>query len=99
MEVEQSGTSAGINIRDPNGRAGDVARSFDPGTGTFKMDAAFREAKPTPPGAVSGPIQGMIENILPVPPNAAWGARHSIRDHAGHEQIGCCLWHDRPRSD
>ena len=64
--LEETGQSAAYLIRDPDGRVGSVQRAFDPETGVFKMEAAFREAAGAPANTLPGPIRGMIENVLPV---------------------------------
>lgn len=74
FELDIDGTSGGYKIFDPDRRAGEIVRSFDPDTGTFKMSYAKAEMSPRPTGPVidgihevaAGAVRGKIEDILPV---------------------------------
>ncbi|GAA6157572.1 hypothetical protein NBRC116588_30450 [Pyruvatibacter sp. HU-CL02332] len=79
-ELEIDGVDGGYKIYDPDRRAGEIIRSFDPSDGTFKMAYAKAEMTPRPRGPVidgqfevtPGFVRGKIDDILPVP-NAGRG--------------------------
>lgn len=79
-QLEIDGTDGGYKIYDPDRRAGEIVRSFDPSDGTFKMSYAKAEMTPRPRGPVidgqfevtPGFVRGKIDDILPVP-NAGRG--------------------------
>lgn len=75
FEFDGDGTAGGYKIFDPDRRAGEIIRSFDPATGRFKMTYAKAEMSPRPTGPVidglyevqPGFVRGKIDDILPVP--------------------------------
>ncbi|MGD1934187.1 MAG: hypothetical protein ACFB0Z_06725 [Candidatus Phaeomarinobacter sp.] len=79
-ELDIDGKHGEYKIYDPDRRAGEIVRSFDPSDGTFKMSYAKAEMSPRPKGPVidgqfevaPGFVRGKIDDILPVP-NAGRG--------------------------